>query len=82
MEIFTHDSKPDILISASAADLAGNQLCMCDPVFCEYSTQQVGLSTSFSYKYLHCFERGVGPNCLLPFQVSVDVFVLDAGLNH
>ena len=49
---------------------------MCDPVFCEYSNQQVGLSTSFSYRYSYCFERWVGPNYLLPFQVSTDLFVL------
>ena len=63
-KIFTCNSKPDISISASAVDLVGNQLCMQDPNFCEYSTQQVGLSTSFSYKYSHCFERSVGPNNL------------------
>ena len=75
-KIFTHNSKPNIKVSASSVDLAGSWLGMHDPVFCEYSTQQVGLSTSFSYKYSHCFERWAGPNYLLPFQVSVDVFVL------
>ena len=43
---------------------------MSDPVFYKYSTQQVRLSTSFSYNY------SVGPTYLLPFQVSVDMFVL------
>ena len=49
-KISTHNSKPDILASASAVDLVGNQLCMCDPGFCQYST-------SSSYNYLHCFKR-------------------------
>ena len=66
---------PTSKFSTSAADLAGNQLHMCKPVFCEYLTQQLKLSASFSYKYSHCFERWVEPNYLLPFQVSADMFV-------
>ena len=59
----------------SAADLAGNQLHMHDPIFFEYSTHQVGLSTSLNYNYSHCFERWVGPNYLLLFQVSGHVCI-------
>ena len=64
------------LASASAPGTAGNQLGMHNPVSYKYTTHQVGISTSSSYNYLHCFERWVGPDCLLPFQVSVDMFVL------
>ena len=49
---------------------------MCDPVFFEFSTQQVGFSTDFNYKHSHCYERWVGPNYLLPFLVPVDMFIL------
>ena len=64
------------LASAPAVGLAGNQLGMCDPVPCEYTTQQVWISTSSSYNYSHCLERWVGPDYLLPFQVSVNMFLL------
>ena len=76
MKISTHNSKPEILASASAADLMGNQLHMHDPVSQEYTTQEAGLSTSFDYNYSPYFEQWVGPDYLLLFQVSVDVFVL------
>ena len=75
-KIFTHNAKSNISFSASAVDLTGNQLCMCDPVSCNYTTQQVGISTSSSYNYSPCFERWVGPNYPLPFQVPVDMFIL------
>ena len=76
MKISSHSSNPNIMPSASAADLAGNQLHMCDPVSCKYKTLQVGISTSSNYNYSCCFESLVGPDYLLPFQVSVDMFVL------
>ena len=76
-KISTHNSKPNILAnSASAANLVGNQLHMCDPFLCKFSTQQVEFSTDFNYKHSHCYERWVGPNYLLPFQVPVAMFVL------
>ena len=62
--------------SASAVDLMGNQLHMCDPVFCDFATQLMGFSTYFNYKYSHCFVKWVGPNYLFPFQVPVDMFIL------
>ena len=77
MRISTHSSNSAILASASAADLTGNQLCMHNPVSCEYTTLQAGLSTNSNYTYLHCFKRSVGHDYLLPFQASVDIFVLD-----
>ena len=55
-KISNHNSNPDISASASVVDLVGNQLCMHGPVFCEYSTQQVGISTSSSYNSLYSFE--------------------------
>ena len=73
----TYTSKPNMLNSCFCSRLAGNLLHMCDLVSCEYITQQTGISTSFNYNYSHCFEKWVRPNYLLPFQVSVDVFVLD-----
>ena len=76
MKISTHSSKLTILASASAADLAGNQLHMHNPVSCMHTTQQVGLSTNSTFNYSHCFERWVGPDYLLLFPASVDVFVL------
>ena len=75
-KISTHSSNPDILVSASAVDLAGNQLHMHDPVSHEYTTQLVGLLTNSDYKYSCSFERWLGPDYLFPFQTSVDVFVL------
>ena len=46
------------------------------PNFLQVSTQQVGILPDFSYKHLHCYERWVGPNYLLQFQISVDMLVL------
>ena len=57
MKISTHCSNPAILASASAVDLAGNQLHMHDPVPHKYTTQWVGLSTNSKYNYLHCFKK-------------------------
>ena len=76
MKISTHSSNPNMLASASAADLVGNQLHMHDPVSCKYTTQQMGISTNFNCSYSCCFERWVGPDYLILFQVSVDMFVL------
>ena len=42
--ISTHSSKPNILASASAEDLVGNQLHMHSLVSCKYTTQQVGIT--------------------------------------
>ena len=74
--ISIHSSNLIILVSASAVDLAGTQLCMHDPVSHRYTTQQAGLPTNSNYTYSHCFERRVGPNYMLLFQASVNVFVL------
>ena len=77
MKISTHSSNPDISTSASAVVWAVNHLGMCNPVSCKYATQQVGISTSSSYNYSHCFQRWVGPDYyLLPLQLSLDIFVL------
>ena len=75
-KIFTHNSMPGTFCPASAVDLVGNQLCMHDPVFWKYFTQQVRLSTRISNKYSHCLGRWVGLTYLLPFHVSVDMFLL------
>ena len=75
-KIFTHNSMPDILVVICISSGFGGEISMCNPVFCEFLTQQVGHSTNFNYKYPHCLIRWVGPNHLLPFQVSVVVFVL------
>ena len=65
-----------ILVICISSRFGGNQLHMYNPVFCKFSTQEVGHSTNFNYKYPHCLVMWVGSNHLLLFQVSVDMFVL------
>ena len=46
------------------------------PCITQFSTQWVRFSTDFNNKHSHCYERWVGPNYQLLFQVPVDVCVL------
>ena len=64
-----------MLFPASAVGLVGNQLHMHNP-FLWTPNLTGGASKQFIFKYSHCFERWVGPNYLLPFQVSVNVSIL------
>ena len=72
----THISKPG-MASLCFCSRWWETYCTCVTQFpASTKTQQVGISTSCNYNYSHCFEKWVGPNYLLPFQVSVKVFVL------
>ena len=57
-KIFTHNSKPDIFTFCTSSGFGGKSAAhVHDPAFCEYSNQQVGLSTSIQLQVFTLFRK-------------------------